>query len=240
MIHASCTVHNWGSPTMKYKRSLSALALMATLGLSLSACGGAPAVSATSPSAVPAVSSSSASPVATPTAVRVEKPTPTPTTTPKFTTAEIGDVAVNGGIQIRVTSVVASPTVALNTSNYRSGSGYETYGEVPAQSGGKYIIVTSVVTNNSKAPIDLTCGFPIDIKAFNVAAQIYSPIEDNRKIKGNPECNAELQPGFESPMIWAFMVPDKTTIIAAMFAEVDFSSSSKKVDPTIISFGAGL
>jgi hypothetical protein len=173
--------------------------------------------------------------------VRVEKPTPTPTPTPtpKVTTAQIGDVAVNGGIQIQVTSAVASPTVTLNTSGYRSGSGYETYEEVPAQSGGKYIIVTSVVTNNSKAPIDLTCSFPIDMKTFNVAVQLYSPIEDNRKIKGNPECNAQLQPGFESPMIWAFMVPDKTTIIAAVFSEVDFSSS-KKVDPTVISFGAGL
>ena len=133
---------------------------------------------------------------------------------------------------------MASPTVTLNTSNYRPGSGYETYEAVPAQSGGKYIIVTSVVTNNSNAPIDLTCGFPIEIRAFNVAAQVYSPIEDNRKIKGNPECNAELQPGFDSPMIWAFMVPDKTTIIAAMFAEVDLSLS-KKVEPTYISFGAG-
>jgi hypothetical protein len=43
-IHASCascasrTI--WRSPTMKYKRSLPVLALMATFGLSLSACGG--------------------------------------------------------------------------------------------------------------------------------------------------------------------------------------------------------
>lgn len=195
--------------------------------------------SCASPSTVPAVSSPSASPVATSTAVRVEKPTPTPTPTPKVTIAQIGDVAVNGGIQIQVTSAVASPTVTLNTSNYRSGSGYETYEDVPAQSGGKYIIVTSVVTNNSKAPIDLTCSFPIDIKTFNAATQVYSPIEDNRKIKDNPECNAQLQPGFESPMIWAFMVPAKTTIMGAIFSEVDFSSS-KKLDPTIISFGAGL
>lgn len=223
---------------MKHKRSFSPLGLITLIGLSLSACGGGPTVSATSPLAAPVVSSPSASPVATSTAARVDKPTPTPTPTPTATTPQIGDAAVNGGIQLKVTSVAASPTVTLNTSGYRSGSGYETYEDVPAQAGGKYIIVTSVVTNNSKGPIDLTCGFPIDIKAFNVAAQVYSPIEDIRKIKGNPECNAQLQPGFESPMIWAFMVPEKTTIIAAMFAEVDFSSH-KKVDPTIISFGAG-
>lgn len=195
--------------------------------------------SCASPSAAPAVSSPSASPTATSTAARVEKPTPTPTPTPKVAIAQIGDVAVNGGIQIQVTSAVASPTVTLNTSNYRSGSGYETYEDVPAQAGGKYIIVTSVVTNNSKAPIDLTCSFPIDIKTFNAASQVYSPIEDNRKIKDNPECNAQLQPGFESPMIWAFMVPDKTTILGTVFSEVDFSSS-RKLDPTIISFGSGL
>ena len=194
--------------------------------------------SCASPSAAPAGSSTSASPVAASTAARVQKPTPTPTPTPKVTVAQIGDVAVNGGIQIKATSVVASPTVTLNTSSYRSGSGYETYEDVPAQSGGKYIIVTTVVTNNSKAPIDLTCSFPIDIKTFNVASQVYSPIEDNRKIKDNPECNAQLQPGFESPMTWAFMVPEKTTILGAAFSEVDFSAS-KRLEPTIISFGAG-
>lgn len=195
--------------------------------------------SCASPSAAPPVSSPSASAVATSTAARVEKPTPTPTPTPKIKIAQIGDVAVNGGIKIQVTSAVASPTVTLNTSRYRSGTGSETYEDVPAQSGGKYIIVTSVVTNNSKAPIDLTCSFPIDIKTFNTDSQVYSPIEDNRKIKDNPECNSQLQPGFDSPMIWAFMVPDKTTILGAAFSEVDFSAS-KKLDPTIISFGAGL
>lgn len=195
--------------------------------------------SCASPSAAPAGSSPSASPVATSTVTRTQKPTPTPTPTPTVSIAQIGDVAVNGGIHIKVTSAVASPTVTLNTSNYRSGSGYETYEDVPAQAGGKYIIVTSVVTNNSKAPIDLTCSYPIDIKTFNSASQVYSPIEDNRKIKDNPECNAQLQPGFESPMTWAFMVPDKSTILGAAFEEVDFSAS-KKSDPTIISFGAGV
>jgi hypothetical protein len=212
---------------MKFK----ALALI-TVGLAV-------LTSCASPSAAPAGSTISASPTATSPAPRVQKPTPTPTPTPKVTIAQIGDVAVNGGIQIKATSVVASPTVTLNTSNYRSGSGYETYEDVPAQSGGKYIIVTSVVTNNSKAPIDLTCSFPIDIKTFNAASQVYSPIEDNRKIKENPECNAQLQPGFESPMTWAFMVPEKTTILGAAFSEVDFSAS-KKLEPTLISFGAGV
>jgi hypothetical protein len=56
-------MHNLGSLTMKYKRSLSALALMATLGLSLSACGGSP--SAKSASVASSQQSSTATPTAT-------------------------------------------------------------------------------------------------------------------------------------------------------------------------------
>ena len=134
---------------------------------------------------------------------------------------------------------MASPTVTQNTSNYRSGSGSETYEDVPAQSGGRYIVVNAVVTNNGKAPIDLTCSYPIDIKVFNSSSQVYSPIENLYKIKDNPECNAQLQPGFESNMTWAFLVPAKSTIVGAAFSEVDFSAY-KKTDPTVISFGAGL
>lgn len=49
---------------MKYKRSLPALALMATFGLSLSACGGSPSATATSPS-VESMAPSTPSPAAT-------------------------------------------------------------------------------------------------------------------------------------------------------------------------------
>lgn len=225
---------------MKYRRSLPALALMATLGLSLSACGGAPAVeTSVSPSKAPVETSVSPSPSLTSAAAVVEEEAPTPTPTPEITVAEIGETATNGGIQIKVKKAVAAPTVTLNTSDYRAGSGYETYENVPAQAGGRYIIVDAVVTNNAKAPIDLTCSFPIDIKLFNMSSQVFSPIEDVRKIKGNPECNAQLQPGFESAMTWAFLVPAKSTILGTVFSEVDFEKAGL-TEPTIISFGAGL
>lgn len=213
---------------MKYK----ALALI-TLGLAALTSCASPSAAPASPSAAPA----SPSPVVTSAAPVVATRTPTPT--PKISVAQIGAVATNGGIQIKVTSAVASPTVTINTSQYRSGTGMETYEDVPAQAGGRYIVVNAVVTNNGKAPIDLTCSYPIDIKVFNASSQVYSPIQDLRKIKDNPECNAQLQPGFESPMTWAFLVPTKSTISGAAFSEVDFSAT-RKLDPTIISFGAGL
>lgn len=209
--------------------------------------------SCTSPSATP-VSSSVSSATAASAAAMVETPsgTPTPTSTPTLTrksaptptptftrVAGVGDVVTNGGIQIKVTSAVASPTVSLNTSHYRSGTGMETYENVPAQAGGKYVIVESIVTNNAKAPIDLTCGYPIDFKVFNSSSQVYSPIEDLSKIKGNPECNAQLQPGFESVMTWAFLVPAASTIDGAVFSEVDFAAPAYQ-SPTYVSFGAGL
>lgn len=153
--------------------------------------------------------------------------------------AGIGDVAINGGIQIKIISAVASPTVTLNTSRYRSGTGSETYENVPAQAGGKYVVVEAMVTNNGKAPIDLTCSYPIDFKVVNSSSQVYSPIPELYNIKGNPECNAQLQPGFESQMNWAFLVPAASTIDGATFREVDFTARGFQ-DSTYISFGAGL
>lgn len=166
--------------------------------------------------------------------------TPAPTPTPTFTrVAGVGDVAINGGIHIKVISAIASPAVTLNTSHYRSGSGYEIYENVQAQAGGKYVIVETMVTNNAKAPIDLTCSFPIDFKVLNSSSQVYSPIQKLYQIKGNPECNAQLQPGFESFMIWAFLVPEGSTIDGATFREVDFAARGAQI-PTFISFGAGV
>ncbi|WP_458113490.1 DUF4352 domain-containing protein [Arthrobacter sp. R1-13] len=129
--------------------------------------------------------------------------------------------------------------MTLNTSRYRSGTGSETYENVPAQAGGKYVIVEAMVTNNATAPIDLTCSYPIDFKVVNSSSQVYSPVQELYKIKGNPECNAQLQPGFESPMIWAFLVPAASTIDGATFREIDFEARGYQTS-TYISFGAGL
>lgn len=218
------------------KMNRKGLALLTVCLASLTSCA--------SPSAMPASTSVSSSAPAsgavtpTPTPTLTPTPTPTPAPTPTRVTG-IGDVATNGGIQIKVTSAVVSPTVTLNTSGYRSGTGSETYEDVPAQGGGKYVIVEAVVTNNAKAPIDLTCSYPIDFKVFNSSSQVYSPIQELYEIRGNPECNAQLQPGFESPMTWAFLVPVKSTIDGAAFREVDLASFSSP-EPTYISFGAGL
>lgn len=220
---------------MKFK----VLAALACVLIVTSGCGssaGASDSSSVSSSVSPSPTRASATAVAE---KKTPSPTPTPIPTPKPSYAKIGDVATNGGIQIKVVSAVSSNTVTQNTSNYRSGSGFETYEDVPAQNGGRYVVVSAIVTNNGKAPIDLTCSYPIDIKVFNVAAQVYSPIDDIRKIKDNPECNAQLQPGFESNMTWAFLVPAKSMILGAAFSEVDFSAY-KKTDPTVISFGAGI
>ncbi|WP_416416175.1 hypothetical protein [Paenarthrobacter aromaticivorans] len=214
---------------------------LALLTLSLTAL-----TSCSSPTAPPEANPLPSSAVATTGTVetpsRTPTPTPThaPTPTPTFShVAAVGDAATNGGIQIRLTSAAASPTVSMNTSHYRAGTGMEIYENVPAQAGGKYVIVKGVVTNNAKAPIDLTCGYPIDFKVFNSTSQVYSPIQELYKIQGNPECNAQLQPGFESPMTWAFLVPTASTIDGAIFQEVDLAARVYRV-PTYISFGAGL
>lgn len=170
----------------------------------------------------------------TPIEIETVETTPPPT----VEVAKIGENAVNGGIQLNVESAVSAPTVTMNTSTYRSGSGFETYEDVPAQSGGRYIIVKATVTNNGKAPIDLTCSYPIKIQVLNENEQVYTPIDDLYKIQNNPECNASLQPGFSSPMTWAFMVPSQGNILGALFTEVD-TVNYGQIDPTLIAFAAG-
>jgi hypothetical protein len=123
-------------------------------------------------------------------------------------------------------------TLEVNKSNYQSGSGYETWTQQKPARGGTFVVLDTTVRNNSTESMDLTCSFPIDIRVFNTASQEFDPVESLYEMRGNPECNAQLQPGFTSTITYAFMVPKTSKIIGAV---VDVGLLGNEVsDPQVV------
>lgn len=107
-------------------------------------------------------------------------------------------------------------TIEVNTTTYQSGSGFETWTQQKTQSGGTFVVLDTRVKDNATESLDLTCSFPIDIKVFNAEFQEYEPVQNLYEMRGNPECNAQLQPGFASEITYAVMVHKQSKIIGAL------------------------
>lgn len=194
-------------------------------GLTLTAC--APS----GPSA--AVSTETVSSSSTAEATESTSPTPTPTPTPSLKIYKLNEPADHDGLIIKVKQAKISRTLLMNTSQYRPETDMATFEEVPAKAGATYMILTTQVTNNTKKGLDLTCGGPVQITVYNDQEQEYTPVEDLYQIKGNPECNSQLGPGFSAPMTWAFLVPAGSKMIAAGFYNInDFNAVNN--EPTFI------
>jgi hypothetical protein len=89
---------------------------------------------------------------------------------------------------------------------------YEKYTRTKPDAGGKFIVVETHVVNNAKVSMDLTCSLPISTKLVDAQDRSFDPIPDLYKLKGNPECNDQLQPGFEADMTYVYLVPATATI----------------------------
>lgn len=187
------------------------------LGVLITGCGGSGESSADEPTHV---TSKGQEPAAAPIS------SPVPASTPDVDIFETGEAATHGGVQMTVHTIAASPTVRLNETNYRSGSGYETYTDVAAPAGGHYVTMTTTVKNAGKTSMDLTCGYPIDVALMDSDARAFDPIDSLYKMENNPECNARLQPGFEASMTYAFLVPDDATVVAAAIRDTETEYSS--------------
>jgi len=79
---------------------------------------------------------------------------------------------------------------------------------VKATDGGYYLVVGTEGRNGTKEPIDLTCGYPIDIAVFDAEGAKYSPIDGLAQIKGNPGCNDQTQPGQKFSEKFIFLMPE--------------------------------
>jgi CheY-like chemotaxis protein len=189
---------------------LAALAVVALLALA--GCGAAPRSSGVTSSAAPA-----------PTTTR-----PAPTTSPAPPIAAVGDTVTNGGVAVTVLSAGPVDTVELNESGFQAGSGYEEYTVTEPDPGGRFVAVQTHIVNNGRVSLDLTCSLPIDTILVDAQQREFDPIDSLHQLRGNPECNYQLQPGFESDMTYVYMVPESAAITGWVFADIseDFVAES--------------
>ncbi|MCI1978447.1 MAG: hypothetical protein LKJ44_01825 [Bifidobacteriaceae bacterium] len=132
---------------------------------------------------------------------------------------KIGDTLESAGIQMKLTKAADASSISYDTCGDSCSNGK--YAPKKPDKGTKYWVANVEITNNSKAPIDITCGYPLKIEAVNTDNQHYTPIDDLYQVQGNPECNAELQPGLSSKMSYVFAIPSKTTIAGIAFSGID-------------------
>lgn len=154
--------------------------------------------------------SSTAAPTVTATPASAPQP---PSTTMAAPLAQVGQALTNRGVTLTVKSAKGADSIEMNESGARPGSGFESYTKVKPDAGGKFIIVQTHIVNNAKTSMDLTCSLPITTKVADDQDRSFDTIADLYKIRGNPECNKLLQPGFESDMTYAYLVPASTTIV---------------------------
>ncbi len=139
--------------------------------------------------------------------------------------AQVGQPATNQGVTLTVTNAFVTDTIELNETNYAPGSGYEEYTPTPPDAGGKYVVVQTHIVNNAQTSMDLTCGYPIATSIVDTQERYFDTIDALYKLRGNPECNDQLQPGFEADMTYVFMVPANAQVDAFGFADAtDFSN----------------
>lgn len=162
-------------------------------------------------------------------------PTPTPTATVTVTETaapeedaksaeqdadfKSGEEARNGGANVKITKVTTSDTITLVGAQKKAGAD------------AKYVTVKSVVTNEAKSSMDLTCGLPINNALIDDQGRRFDTIDDLYEVAGNPECNAQLQPGFKDEMLWVYRVPKDAKIASWEFSEYDLENERT---PTLI------
>lgn len=148
------------------------------------------------------------------TAVSTVTATPDSTQPPAAPDAvDVGVKTTSGGIDIVVNSFATVP-------NYTTLYNQDEETVQPRQ-GAKFVRVETTVVNNRKGGIDLTCSYPVAAKVVDINEREFDPVDDLYKLPGNPGCNDQLQPGFDSQMTWIYEVPASADILAFGFQDVD-------------------
>lgn len=83
--------------------------------------------------------------------------------------------------------------------------------------------------------MDLTCGWPIEMKLFDSEERMFDPVDSLHEIEGNPACNAQLQPGFASEITYPFLVPADSVVNGLMFRD---TNSDRTTDVSAIRLGS--
>lgn len=136
------------------------------------------------------------------------------------TNAPTVDHAKSGGIAITVKGASSRSNLKYEGGTISSSTPNGEARNLKAPQGGSYVFVETVVKNETSEGLDLTCGFPVEVKLNDASGQRFNPVEELAGIKGNPECNAELQPGFKDDMTYVFLVPPGAEIESLQFKDV--------------------
>jgi hypothetical protein len=150
--------------------------------------------------------------------------------------SRVGQPATNVGVAVTVKAVTAVPTIALNQSGYRPGSGYDTYTDTPAGTGDKYVMVSAHVVNNEVKPLDLSCGVALKTFAKDDQGHQYAPMDQLFKFKGNPQCDEAVDPGQAADMTWIYRVPTDAHVVSWQFQENNggFFTLHRNDSPTLV------
>ena len=124
----------------------------------------------------------------------------------------------NGGITMKLLEFGEKPTI--NFDSCGEGCSNVQFAPKNPDADTKFWVVTVEVTNNTKKPLDITCGYPYEIVALNSDNQQYTPIDELYDVEGNPECNADLQPGTKTKVAYPFQVPLHAKMIGIAFRDV--------------------
>ncbi|MCX4920105.1 hypothetical protein [Streptomyces sp. NBC_00687] len=130
-----------------------------------------------------------------------------------------GEEATNGGAVVKITKVVETDSITLEGSQKKAGSD------------AKFVTLKTIVKNEGQSSMDLTCSLPIVNALIDDQNRRFDTIEDLYQVAGNPECNAQLQPGFKDEMQFVYRVPKDTKVTAWEFSEYDLSGETT---PTLI------
>lgn len=133
---------------------------------------------------------------------------------PSANTLPIGVKASSGGIDLTVNAIA-------NIDSYETSYNTEFETVAPAPNA-RFIRVDALVSNNTKASIDLTCNLPVVAKLADSESREFDPVENLYMLPGNPACNDQLQPGFESSMTWVYEVPAAADVTVFAFRDTDF------------------
>ncbi|MFF3526439.1 hypothetical protein ACFYX5_07140 [Streptomyces rubiginosohelvolus] len=132
---------------------------------------------------------------------------------------EIGEEARNRGTVVTVKKVREVSSITFDGADKQAGAD------------AKYVILETVVRNDTKASMDLTCSLPIVNALIDDQARRFDSVEDLSGVLGNPECNAQLQPGFKDEMKFVYRVPEDANIVLWEFEEYDLEA---EVVPSLV------
>jgi hypothetical protein len=130
-----------------------------------------------------------------------------------------GEEATNGGAVVKITKVVETDSITLAGTQKKAGSD------------AKFVTLKTVVKNEGKNGMDLTCSLPIVNALIDDQDRRFDTIEDLYDVAGNPACNAQLQPGFKDEMQFVYRVPKDAKVASWEFSEYDLSGETT---PTLI------